>query len=438
LTAIIFSGPTLDEAGVRKILPGAEVRGPVACGDVYRAVRQRASAIAIIDGYFDQRLAVWHKEILWALAQGVPVLGAASMGALRAAELSDFGMVGVGRVFEWFRSGALEDDDEVAIVHEPAERGYRALSEAMVNIRATLERAVAEEVARAGTAATLVALAKAMFYPQRSYQALLAAAGVDDGERDALRRWLEPPAGHRVDQKQADALALLRAMRERPPVAPAVDFQFEHTEAWHELVRRLGGEPLPPPDPRLSLLWQEVQLQGAEHVERIWRAAAERALALRMASAGSAVDADAVQAASERFRRERDLLGPVETHRWLERQRLDVGGFSELMHEEATIAEVHGSLRAAILDQLPQALRVTGELGELVERAEQKAVFLAQEPGVVDRPAREVLLSRYFEGRLGRAVPGDVAAYARAAGFEDESRFLDAVAGELRFSARPR
>jgi hypothetical protein len=89
-------------------------------------------------------------EILWALNQGIPVLGAASMGALRAAELHSFGMTGVGRIFEAYRDGhlegwddAFEDDDEVAVIHAPTEAGGFPLSDAMVDLRDTLARAEA-------------------------------------------------------------------------------------------------------------------------------------------------------------------------------------------------------------------------------------------------------------------------------------------------------
>ncbi|MBV5331336.1 tfuA protein, partial [bacterium] len=71
---------------------------------------------------------------------------ASSMGALRAAELHVFGMVGIGRVFADYRDLIHEDDDEVAVIHGPAELGYPALSEAMVNIRATIAQAVVERV----------------------------------------------------------------------------------------------------------------------------------------------------------------------------------------------------------------------------------------------------------------------------------------------------
>ncbi|TVT40867.1 hypothetical protein FNH05_23330 [Amycolatopsis rhizosphaerae] len=45
----------------------------------------------MIDGYFHHVPSVQHKEILYAQHQGLMVVGCSSMGALRAAELTDFG-----------------------------------------------------------------------------------------------------------------------------------------------------------------------------------------------------------------------------------------------------------------------------------------------------------------------------------------------------------
>lgn len=42
---------------------------------------------------------VWHKESLWAMAQGIYVCGIASIGVLRTAKLCNFGMKGIGRIF---------------------------------------------------------------------------------------------------------------------------------------------------------------------------------------------------------------------------------------------------------------------------------------------------------------------------------------------------
>jgi len=42
------------------------------------------------------------------MSRGVHVFGASSMGALRAAELAAFGMVGFGRIYDLFRTGHSE------------------------------------------------------------------------------------------------------------------------------------------------------------------------------------------------------------------------------------------------------------------------------------------------------------------------------------------
>src|SRR4029077_11589114 len=109
------------------------------------------------------------KEIVWAMAAGVHVFGAASIGALRAAELDAFGMRGVGRIYEDFRDGVLSDDDEVAVLHGPEKLGYPPVTEAMVNIRATLAVAVRDRILSPQAAAALADNAKAVFYKERTY-----------------------------------------------------------------------------------------------------------------------------------------------------------------------------------------------------------------------------------------------------------------------------
>lgn len=238
---VVFLGPTLPVAEAARVLP-ADYRPPAELGSVYRAARERPPAIGIVDGYFERVPAVWHKEILYALSLGIRVYGAASMGALRAAELAAFGMVPVGRVAEQYRLGELTDDDEVAVVHAPRQGGYRPLSEPLVNIRATLAAAVREAVIGEEIAASLVARAKDMFYPDRDWTALLDAAGTDaaPGTRAQLARlraWLPEGA---VDLKRLDAELLLAEMGRwlrsgggPPPVPPPF---FEQTENWQQLV----------------------------------------------------------------------------------------------------------------------------------------------------------------------------------------------------------
>lgn len=237
-----FTGPTISARDAARELDAC-YRPPARQGDVYRAALEAPAAIAIVDGYFETVPAVWHKEILWALSRGVHVYGSASMGALRAAELWTFGMIGVGRIFEEFRDGVLTDDDEVAIALGTADSGYRALSEAMVNIRATLQAAEKADIVSAPTRQALERIGKNLYYPDRRYPALLAVAaeeGIPTGELTRLRDWL--PGGS-IDQKRADAIAMLRLVNEdrrgrlRTPARPT--FQFEHTTLWEAATRSI-------------------------------------------------------------------------------------------------------------------------------------------------------------------------------------------------------
>src|SRR5262249_17502091 len=171
---------------------------------------------------------------------GIRVYGSASMGALRAAELAPFGMVGVGQIFEQYHAGHLQDDDEVAVVHGSPDSEYVAESEAMVNVRFTLAAAAARQVIGPGVQSALEQLAKRLFYPDRAYPRLLrqgAAEGLPAAELAALEAWL--PRG-RVDQKRADALAMLRLMREDLAggvARPAVPFTFARTKYWERVVQ---------------------------------------------------------------------------------------------------------------------------------------------------------------------------------------------------------
>ena len=169
----VLLGPTLTAAEARHHLDAIYLP-PAEQGSVFRAVAEhRPAVLAIIDGAFAQRPAVRHKEILWAMHEGIHVFGSASMGALRAAELHAFGMEGVGAIFEDYRAGRLTADDAVAVIHGSAEHGFRPLSVALVNIRATLVRAVEEQIVDTDSASVLVELAQRRFYAERSYPALL-------------------------------------------------------------------------------------------------------------------------------------------------------------------------------------------------------------------------------------------------------------------------
>ncbi len=244
MKAVIFAGPSLPPR-LRPSDPSLCWRPPVRQGELYQAALDKPAIIGVVDGYFEVTPTVWHKEILWAMAQGIHVYGAASIGALRAAELAPFGMNGIGRIYEAFRDGVLEDDDEVAVLHGPEELGYPAVTEAMVDIRATLAAAEQEGVIAPSTASRLIAIAKAIFYKNRTYAAILGAAADREVSQAALHdlaAWL--PTG-KVDQKIRDALALVAAIRAdlAAGVRPLnVTYTFAETAAWNIARRRAENE----------------------------------------------------------------------------------------------------------------------------------------------------------------------------------------------------
>ena len=233
MKAIIFAGPSLPPAH-RPALPGIEWRPPARQGDVCRAALERPAIIGVVDGVFEVVPTVWHKEILWAMAEGIHVYGAASIGALRAAELDVFGMVGIGRIYEAFRDGTLQDDDEVALLHGPAEVGYAPLTEAMVNVRVTLEYAAQAGVIRSDVAAYLIRVAKRIFYKERSWPSIIEALNLHADEVDvhALTAQL---SAMRVDQKKRDACAMMHAIKARLTSAIrrfTSNYCFAGTAAW--------------------------------------------------------------------------------------------------------------------------------------------------------------------------------------------------------------
>jgi hypothetical protein len=234
---VVFLGPTLDPQRAVEHLDALYLP-PVEQGAVFQATMQlKPRALVLIDGVFAKAPAVRHKEILWTLSQGIPVFGAASMGALRAAELAAFGMQGHGLIYRWYRATTFVDDDEVAVAMAPAELGARPLSEALINMRITLRRA--ERTGKISTRMrhALEDLARSMHFIERSYSALFETArhALPRKFRDRLGPLEEWVAGHAIDQKQDDAVALLRRLAGAPPQllgGGTRQHSFRLTDAW--------------------------------------------------------------------------------------------------------------------------------------------------------------------------------------------------------------
>lgn len=204
---IAFSGPSVSSLD-RSVFPEVDWRPPCEAGDLLRLDAGAKDVVCIIDGWFDHRPAVRHKEILELLSRGVRILGASSIGALRAAEMAPFGMEGVGAIFRAYAAGRITGDDEVALAHGPVDWHWRPLSVPLVDVRATLQRALRVRAATRMETEALLRAARSFHYLDRTWQGVIEAAALPRENAAMLAAWIRRFA---VMQKEIDARACLEA-----------------------------------------------------------------------------------------------------------------------------------------------------------------------------------------------------------------------------------
>jgi len=209
--AVIFTGNSISHEEARTILR-ANYQPPVRRFQLEKFIQKGYKVIGIIDGIFFDRAAVGHREILSALDAGVKVVGGASMGALRASELDTHGMIGVGKIYEWYRDGVIESDDEVAVSTNPDT--FEPISVPLVNIRETLKAAFISGFVSEKEHNGLLKLAIDTYYPDRSYFGLVkegAKRGLIPEEKKKFI--LDFCTGNEVDVKREDAILVLETVK---------------------------------------------------------------------------------------------------------------------------------------------------------------------------------------------------------------------------------
>ena len=442
MTIFVFLGPSLPLPRARELVD-AEFLPPVSMGDLYVLLKTRAregDTIAIIDGLFEQVGAVWHKEILHALDSGVHVHGASSMGALRAAELHPFGMLGTGRIYQAFRDGELADDDEVAVAHAPAEGDYRSLSVAMASIRYALQ-----DMRDAGRLPPdafdeLVRFAKSLPYGQRSWGALLEHARqtqMHDSTIHALRETSSQP-----DAKARDAEQLLRelAAKAGQGTTPfAADFCFNRTAFWamleYEMHPRVAASAVAADTDRLLIDAIRAHSPHRRQLE-------DEAVVLEVAARRLAhwqPDRDAMRVAVANIAHRHGLSGQQALHAWRAGQGLDEQAWKSLVESEARRDRLLAELRPGLASYLALAARraalagqIAGELEALSDataESQQLKSSLAEDDVDVDA------LQQWYVARCGQMLP-DPEGHALALGFSTLRDFVSAIAPAYRTSGR--
>ncbi|MDO9098888.1 MAG: TfuA-related McrA-glycine thioamidation protein [Candidatus Methanoperedens sp.] len=209
---VVYTGTSISHSDAGKILD-ADYRPPVKRHDIVRLMKSPPEIIGIIDGVFFDSAAVAHREIIEALKMGITVVGGASMGALRASELEPYGMIGVGKIYEMYKNGVLESDDEVAVTFD-AEK-LEPLSVPLVNVRVTVEQAMVMGVLTKEQASAVVEITRKIFYPERNYWNIVNECVkngvIEDSDKEKLLGFFR---AHEVDLKRQDAVLVLGKIKE--------------------------------------------------------------------------------------------------------------------------------------------------------------------------------------------------------------------------------
>lgn len=212
---IIYLGPSLPREEAKYILSSDNKREviyapPVKRGDVPQADSEGFDIIGIIDGVFFRESAVSPRELMEVLKTGKKIYGASSMGALRASELDRYGMIGVGKIYQWYRNGTLNSDDEVALSFDSEE--FIPISEPLVNIRETIKKATDEDVISQEESETIFKSAKSLYFPERRWDKIIENSKKILGKD--LYNFSVFVKNKRVDIKKEDAILLLKKIDE--------------------------------------------------------------------------------------------------------------------------------------------------------------------------------------------------------------------------------
>ena len=211
---IVYLGPTLRKEEALKILD-ADYRDPAKKGDFLMLSQDsdEKKYVGFIDGVFlhdypPPPIEVYHL----ATRKNIELLGASSLGALRAVELEKFGMKGIGKIFQLYKNGIIDADDEVAVTFV---RGSNILqSEAMIDIRFNLFLAYKKGIITNDTKKRFVKIAKGIYFPFRNYEDIINLTQQQyPSIHDELENFRVHILQNRDSLKARDAVKLLKYLK---------------------------------------------------------------------------------------------------------------------------------------------------------------------------------------------------------------------------------
>jgi len=211
---IVYLGPTLSREEAIKILD-ADYRDPAKKGDFLMLSRDsdEKKYVGFVDGVFlhdypPSPIEVYHL----ATRKNIVLIGASSLGALRAVELEKFGMKGIGKIFQLYKNGIINADDEVAVTF--VRENNILQSEAMIDIRFNLFLAYKKGIITNQTKKRFAKIAKNIYFPFRNYEDIIKLTHQQFpsiyNELESFRSYI---LKNRDSLKARDAIKLLKYLK---------------------------------------------------------------------------------------------------------------------------------------------------------------------------------------------------------------------------------
>jgi len=256
-STVVFSGGSLretDKQGDNDIVYALPIRQ----GDMFATILEGFRNILIIDGYFYNDFPCTTFEVLLAIEEGRNVFGAGSIGALRAVELHNYGMLGSGYVFNYLKRKKIKP---YQIVAQTYDGDNKPVSVPLINVVYFLKSALKKRIIsrsefdKCFNAANDIHFA-ALTFPY--FFKYLGTSGRLPGRRvERLKNYfyLEGEDGFNVKRK--DALLLLKNFRSI--IAGRADGHAAKTfiAAKDKYLKMLASKYAPDNDLTLPKYWQK-------------------------------------------------------------------------------------------------------------------------------------------------------------------------------------
>ena len=211
---IVYLGPTLSREEAIKILD-ADYRDPAKKGDFLMLSRDsdEKKYVGFVDGVFlhdypPSPIEVYHL----ATRKNIELIGASSLGALRAVELEKFGMKGIGKIFQLYKNGIINADDEVAVTFVRENNILQSV--AIIGIQFNLFLAYKKGIITNQTKKRIAKIAKNIYFPFRNYEDIIKLTQQQFppiyNELESFRSYI---LKNRDSLKARDAIKLLKYLK---------------------------------------------------------------------------------------------------------------------------------------------------------------------------------------------------------------------------------